>query len=186
MDRITSRRAQALLAATLALGPVPAVHADETLMCNATITSLPYTITTQGHYCFDRNLSTAQTAGAAITINADFVTLDLNGFKLGGGAAGPATLTTGVAATDRKNLVIRNGNIRGFRSGIFVGGAASKAVIIEDMRLDENMTNGIVVFGNNHVLRDNSVSDSGGNTTGSLVTGIAAFGESAQIINNAV
>ena len=59
----------------------------------AETTSVPYTITTQGHYCFNRSLSTAQTSGAAITINADFVTLDLNGYRLtGGGSPGPGFL----------------------------------------------------------------------------------------------
>ena len=109
------------LAAALALvtvGFAGTASADETLYCNTTITTLPFTITTQGHYCFDRNLSTAITSGAAITIAADFVTLDLNNFKLGGGSAGLGTNAFGVYAFDRSNLTIRGGNIRGFAVGI--------------------------------------------------------------------
>jgi hypothetical protein len=61
---------KALVAAMVAAFAPPA-HADETTYCNFYIRSLPYTITTRGHYCFDRNLSTAQTSGNAITINSE-------------------------------------------------------------------------------------------------------------------
>ena len=182
MNRINGGWTRALLAATLALGLSSAARADETLRCNANITSVPYTITTQGHYCFNRSLSTAQTSGAAITINADFVTLDLNGYRLAGGGS-PGTLATGVLATARKNLVIRNGNIRGFWKGVVIGGKAS---VVEHLRVDENSANGIAVGGSYHVVRHNEVSDTGGNTTGTQVTGIYFSGDSLQIVDNSV
>src|SRR5438552_5267849 len=81
----------------------PSLMADETTFCNAYITTLPYTISAQGHYCLDRNLSTAMTSGAAITIAVDFVVLDLNNFKIGGGSAGAGTLTKGVYANNHSN-----------------------------------------------------------------------------------
>ena len=115
---MTKRRVVAAWATAVFMLAGATVRADETTFCNAFITSLPYTITTQGHYCFNRNLSTAITAGAAITINSDFVVLDLNNFKPGGGSAGPATTATGVYASNRSNITIRNGNIRGFAFGI--------------------------------------------------------------------
>src|SRR3954467_15509720 len=88
--------------------------ADETTFCNQFITTLPYTISVQGHYCFDRNLTTAITTGHAITINSDFVVVDLNNFKLGGGSAGLGTNADGIFASNHRNITIRNGNIRGF------------------------------------------------------------------------
>src|SRR5207237_1761864 len=96
----------------LARAATPA-DADDTTFCNPFITTLPYTISTQVHYCFDRNLSTAITTGNAITINSDFVVVDLNNFKLGGGSAGLGTNTNGIYATAHRNITIRNGNIRG-------------------------------------------------------------------------
>jgi hypothetical protein len=67
----------------------------ETVNCTA-ITALPYTISTQGVYCLTGNLSTGMTSGSAITIATNNVVLDLNGFKIGGLAAGPDTNATGI------------------------------------------------------------------------------------------
>src|SRR5438876_3313560 len=126
----------AVLAASL-LTAAGLAGADETTFCNAYITTLPYTITMQGHYCFDRNLSTAMTSGNAITINSDFVVVDLNNFKLGGGAAGLGTTTIGIHSDSHRNITIRNGNIRGFLVGIeFLGGSSAGGNVIENNVLD--------------------------------------------------
>jgi hypothetical protein len=132
--------------------------------CNAFITSLPYTITQQGHYCFNRNLSTAIAGGAAITVNANFVVLDLNNFKLGGGSAGLGTEAAGVLAVDRQNVTVRNGNIRGFRVGIQFAGPLSAGHVVENMLLDFNTVGGAVSFGSGTVMRRNTVVASGGST----------------------
>ena len=163
MDRV---KTAVLLAATLAL--VPCASADETTFCTRYIRSLPFTITTQAHYCFDRNLSTAITAGAAITINADFVLLDLNNFKLSGSAAGTGTLAIGIYANNRSNLTIRNGNVRGFAYGILIEGAdttSSRNVTVERNALDGNTVAGITVFGSRYSIRDNQVYNTGGTTS---------------------
>ena len=129
-------------AITLSIGTM--VAADETTLCNFYVRSVPYTITTQGHYCFDRNLSTAMTSGNAITINADYVVLDLNHFKLGGGAAGEATEAYGVVVLDRRNVVVRNGIVRGFYVGISLHGMSS---VVENNILDGNLLAGIFLGG---------------------------------------
>lgn len=154
------------VAATLAAF-LPAVRADETTLCNTYITSLPHTIAAQGHYCFSRNLSTAITAGAAITINTDFVVLDLNNFKLGGGAAGPATETVGILGVNRNNITVRNGNIRGFLVGIRLTApdpALSQNNLVENNVLDGNTNKGIDVRGKSNVVRNNIVTNTGGST----------------------
>jgi len=102
-----------VLYSVLAWPPVQA----ETIDCTA-ITSLPYTITTQGIYCFAGNLSTSMAMGNAINIQANNVTLDLNGYKLGGLAAGDGTQAYGIYAYQRKNITIKNGIVRGFYIGI--------------------------------------------------------------------
>jgi parallel beta-helix repeat protein len=165
---MTTRLLRTLLAAgILSLAGGTAARADETTWCNFFITTLPYTITTQGHYCFDRNLSTAITTGNAITVNSDFVTLDLNNFKLGGGSAGPGTQAVGVYANNHSNLTIRNGNIRGFAWGIRIDGStvsSSQNIVIEQNTLDGNTLAGIAYFASAVTVRRNLVYNTGGST----------------------
>src|SRR5438128_9796041 len=98
MQTIT-RTTIVLILLTLLLGAAPA-HA-ETVNCTP-ITTLPTVITVQGIYCFTGHLSTAITTGNAIDIQTNNVILDLNGFKLGGLAAGPGTFAIGIFALDRQ------------------------------------------------------------------------------------
>jgi hypothetical protein len=155
------------------------------------IVSLPYTITMQGLYCLIRNLSTAIHGGAAITVNSDFVVLDLKGFKVGGGAAGPGTQASGVYARNRKNITIKNGNIRGFLRGIFLEDdsgtyTASQGHVIRRVRLDENTWSGMEVHGRGNTIRDNQVATTGGSTIFGNAFGIQTFGAGARILNNDV
>jgi hypothetical protein len=146
---------------------VPSAFADETTYCNAYITTLPYTITTQGHYCFNTNLSTAITTGAAITINADHVVLDLNNFKLGGGAAGPATEAQGIYVHNHSNITIRGGNIRGFAWGVLVEGirsTSSSNIVIENNVFADNTMVAVAFMGQAITVRNNVISHTGGST----------------------
>ena len=165
-------RATTIVAALLAVAA--SSRADETTFCNAFVTALPFTITTQGHYCFDRNLSTALTKGNAITIDSDFVVLDLESFKLGGGAAGVQTETVGIYSQNHRNITIRNGNIRGFKYGIRIDGfdAGSGAYLVENNHLDNNTFAGIDVVGDGISIRDNILD----NATTSYGYGILAAG----------
>jgi hypothetical protein len=181
---------------------VPSASAAETTYCNAYITTLPYTINTQGHYCLNRNLSTAISTGNAITINTDFVVLDLNNFKLGGGAAGTASEAVGVYANERSNLTIRGGNIRGFAFGIVVQGTIgtpAQNIVVEDNVLDGNLKVGILVAAKAAQIRNNLVSNTGGSTSavlfcgGGIALGIAQvtvqcgfIGDSAHVAGNTV
>jgi hypothetical protein len=153
------------------------------------IATVPFTITTQGYYRLDRNVSTAQASGAAITIASDFVTFDLGGLKLGGGAAGPGTSAVGVYALDRRNVIVRNGNLRGFLRGVFLEGASSRRHLVERIRADENTLAGIDVTGPGSVVRRNQVVGTGGTTSsGSAVDtfGIRVDGAGARILDNDV
>src|ERR1700739_3514221 len=62
---------------------------------------IPYTITAPGVYCLTQKISTnlVGTVGgttAAITVNANNVVIDLNGFAIGNLAAGPSTQAFGI------------------------------------------------------------------------------------------
>ena len=94
------------------ISPVPATIAVQD--ARTPISSLPFTITTQGSYFLPGNL-TASGSTAGIIIAADNVTLDLNGFALVGGGAGNVAGINVPAA--QKNIVIRNGTVRGWTNG---------------------------------------------------------------------
>ena len=98
------------------------------------ISSLPYTITAQGSYFLTANLI-ASGSGAGITISADNVTLDLNGFALVGGGAG-SVAGINVPAV-QKNILIRNGTVRGWTNGGINASNATNSEI-QGIRLSNN------------------------------------------------
>jgi len=176
----------ALLAAVL----LPAQKAAaETNDCTP-IVSLPATITSQGIYCLTGDLNTAITTGGAITLANNNITLDCNGFKVGGLPAGSETRTTGIRAINRSNITIRNCNVRGFLQGIMVyvnenATQPSAGQVVEDNRLDGNTARGIFVDANASVIRRNRISDTGGNPHSVAGIGITAFG-GTDVIDNIV
>jgi hypothetical protein len=151
------------------------------------ITSVPVTISVQGVYCLTGDLATSLASGNAITVATNNVTIDLNGWKLGNLAAGPSTLAIGILASNRSNVTIRNGTIRGFAAGIaLTGGAATGGHLVEDVRLDGNTLLGVTVSGRGTVVRRNIVVDTGGANPAGPVTGIQASGADHRIVDNDV
>ncbi len=164
--------------------------AAETTVCTE-ITSLPYTISTQGVYCLNGNLETNLASGNAITITVNNVVIDLNGHKIGNLAAGQTTLAQGVYAYQRQNITIRNGTIRGFLAGILLDDdspyTTSQGHIIEDIRADLNTNTGIGVKGRGNIIRNNIVVSTGRtDLTNSYAYGIQAYGPGNRVINNDV
>jgi parallel beta-helix repeat protein len=130
--------------------------AAETTLCTA-ITSLPYTISVPGTYCLLGNLTTSMSEGVAISIEANAVTLDLNGHKLAGNA-GSATTARGIVAFGRF-VVVKNGTVRGFLIGVVIGGVAG---VIEDIVSERTWHMGLWVGGQGMVVRRNLVVNTGG------------------------
>ena len=178
-------RTLTLAAVLLAASPARA----ETTQCTA-IPWLPYTITTQGIYCFTKHLATNMSSGNAITINTNNVTIDLNGWKLGGLAAGTGTSAIGIYAWKRKNITIRNGTIRGFYRGIWLDGSSpyttSQGHLVEDIRAEQNTYVGIDVRGRGSIVRRNQVVDTGGSTTYATASayGIVLTGPGVRALDN--
>src|SRR5262245_46227659 len=154
------------------------------------ITTLPATITTPGVHCLNQDLNTSITTGNAIEIQADNVVIDLNGFKLGGLAAGPGTDAIGIFAGDRRNITVRNGTVRGFFFGILLeDSGASSGHLVESIRADHNTGYGIYVEGTGVVVRRNVVASTGGTTVFSPdadAFGIAVFGAGPRVLDNDV
>jgi nitrous oxidase accessory protein NosD len=153
--------------------------------CTTKVTAVPFTINASGNYCLEKHLSTAATATTnAITINADYVTLDLKGFKLDGSAAAPAA-RKGIYALNRKGIVIRNGVVRGFARGVSLEGSGSSHVV-EELRVETNAVAGIWAEGTGVIVRGCKVSGTTPPTPDTSADGIRIAGEEARVLNNDV
>lgn len=150
------------------------------------VTALPATISAPGVYCLKKNLGTNITSGAAVTITANNVTFEMNGYRLGGATAGLGTTAVGVESDGRKNIIIRNGAIRGFFRGIFLDGntSTSSGHIVEDMLMDGNRNAGIFVTGRNTTIRNNKVTNTGPGDFAAGAFGIYSFRSSGVDITN--
>ncbi len=182
---ISSQSVRCVVAALACCVALSSPVLAETTECTV-IDSLPYIIADQGVYCLKASLGTDIATGNAITINTNNVTIDLNGFKLGGLAAGPSTQAIGIFAEDRKNITIRNGIIRGFYFAINLlesPTGLSLGHLIEDVRADQNRAIGIQVFGHGTIVRRNQVVTTGG---GDYAYGIATLGDGVRILDNDV
>lgn len=154
----------------------------ETTECTV-IDSVPAVISSQGVYCLKQHVSGALASGAAISVNTNNVTIDCNEFKIGNLAAGPATQATGISASGRNNVTVRNCGIRGFQTGVSLLNGNYR---VEDNRLDNNTRTGIVVTGSGSAVRRNEVIDTGGGTAGgtAVAEGIRVAGGMDIVDNN--
>jgi len=153
----------------------------ETVNCTP-ITSLPATITAQGVYCLTAKLGTNQTSGNAITINANNVTIDLNGWKVDDGAAGTGTQAYGIYSA-ANNVTIKNGIVRGFYFGIRLDGSGA---VVQDMLLDGNTVAGIITTGVGALVEHNQVVNTGGSTQFSNAIGMEIDGSGSTASDNMV
>ena len=170
-----------LMLASMA-GAFPALAAESYDNCSGFIDSLPATISTQGVWCVRGHLTTAIASGAAITVATNNVTVDCNGFKLGGLAAGDATGATGILAAGRHNVVVRHCQVRGFSTGASLQGSGN---VVEDSHFEGNTYAAIVVGGDGSAVRRNMVLDTGHSTLNASAFGIALSG-GADAIDNSV
>ena len=151
--------------------PAPTMKTLDQIEARTPISSLPYTISSRGSYYLTKNLNV--TTGDAITINANQVTLDLNGFTISStapSAAGTAILLfLGVS-----DITILNGHIRGgvtysffsytgpgFANGIYCSTTASNSRV-SGISVSGCLTNGIYLGGNSIVVDSCTVQTIGG------------------------
>jgi hypothetical protein len=106
------------------------------------ILSLPYTIIAEGNYQLGDNLMYQPSSGAAITIQAANVDLDLGRHRLNGVSTtiqGGSTPTIGILIRDSAAVRVHNGRILGFGLGIELRPIAGRPREIElnDLVIDE-------------------------------------------------
>ncbi|HLK62250.1 MAG TPA: hypothetical protein VKU19_02335 [Bryobacteraceae bacterium] len=153
--------------ATLFLGTaaavIPALAVDGTVLINQSSVmaagGFPFTITQSGSYKLSSNLQVPEGVNG-ININANDVTLDLNGFMILGAitcgnssnSCGPVPRNAvhGISAL-AVGITIRNGHVRGFSRGVKIFGG-----LVEEMHVSGNLIDGIE--GNDSVIRRNDAS----------------------------
>jgi hypothetical protein len=109
----------------------------------------PTTISQAGHYYLTNDITTPGSQ-TAITITADHVSLDLGGFHVVGIPV--QNMVPGIAVADGANHAhIRNGSVEGYSVGISAG--LSGYSLIEDVAVSLSSSRGIVV-GPSSVLED--------------------------------
>jgi hypothetical protein len=160
------------------------------------ISSLPITITVSGSYYVTSNL-TGVVNQNGISVSADNVTIDLNGFTLlgGGGGSGEAIWTP----TARANIVVRNGTVRNWPgSGVNFYDAGSVQTTVQDIQSISNGFTGIAVKNSSRVkdcvtsgnglrgiIVDNDTLVQNCKVAGNGVLGIAS-GQNCRLIDNQV
>ena len=178
-----------LLALTaLVLAPGVAHAAKSYDNCTGFIDSLPITISAQGTWCLRNDLATGISAGPAIYIASNNVTLDCNDFKVGNLSAGTGTQAYGVFTTQAINVTVRNCRFRGFQEAVFL----QAPDIAGNYRVEHNHVQGatvagIDVRGSGSVVRGNTLTDIGGSTARSEYDAIGISAERVvDIIDNTI
>src|SRR5215475_2962564 len=118
------------------------------------IEKVPFKISASGAYYLTGNL-TAAAFDTGISIDANYVTLDLNGFALSGDAMAEAAISVVPGRTD---VTIRNGSINSTDSGIEASGA--NRVHVESIRVSKCGGAGISL-GPEGTVKDSDSNDNG-------------------------
>ena len=182
MNPIRHLIAALLLLTGIFAAPTSARAAQSYDNCTAFIDTIPATISTQGTWCLRHDVTTAITSGNAITIATNNVTIDCNDFKVGGLQAGNSSTANGIYAYGHLNATVRHCNVRGFYNGINLEGSGG-GHLVEDNRLDQSLSIGINVVGDNNLVQRNRVYDTGGYPGNAYSYGIIA---SADVVDNIV
>ena len=113
------------------------------------------------------------TGGNGISVNADDVTIDLMGFRISGGGSG-----SGIIASGRKNLEVRNGTLSNWLYGFNASVSGTNHRVI-NVRAEGN-SNGINLTGLSHLVKGCTASDNSG--YGINVVGAATI--SSNVVNH--
>jgi len=176
---------------------VPPAAADDEACDN--LISLPgtrtttFTISSPGIYCLDTDVIMAAsfTAGNAIEIAANYVTLNLKGHKVHGAAAGAGTQANGIHAVNRRNVTVKNGTVWGFFTGILLDAnpqshATLTGYLVEGIRAELNRFVGIQVVGANSIVRRNVVANTGPTQSQPFSIGILLASSGGRVLDNDV
>jgi hypothetical protein len=129
--------------------PAPTMKSLDQIEARTPISSLPFTVSAPGSYYVTANLF-AVAGQNGITIAANNVTIDLNGFTLFGSGGGSGEAIWSPAA--QQNLVVRNGTVRNWPgSGVNFYDAGSSLATVENIHSISNGFTGIAVKNGSYV-----------------------------------
>ncbi len=160
------------------------------------ISAIPYVITSSGNYVLEKGLTLSVSQGNGITINANDVIIDMNGFAITKHQIGNTPHCFGIYALNRANITVKNGIIFGFYEGIrfdFSGGAnINSNHLVDGVRFINEQAFGIVLTQTTNCLIQNcSMASTGFDTAGDVVSGFGAgidlavnAGAANALINN--
>ena len=171
--------------------PAPTMKTLDQIEARTPISVAPFTISQSGSYYLTRNLNV--TNGDAITIAANGVTLDLNGFIISS-TANPAGGTGVLLGSAVKNVTILNGHIAGgviatfagnaatyagpgFMNGIFYTGTAPANVRVSGVSVSGCLSHGINLATNSTVIESCTT-----HTTGSIGLTATTVGRSSAYL----
>jgi parallel beta-helix repeat protein len=133
----------------------------------------PYVISNSGSYRLTSNLTVTSTSADAIGVNANHVTIDLNGFSIGG--PGGSTSNGGINGASAGALTVENGSVTGFPGGY--GIVTGKNGIVRNVQVDADY--GGISGGAGSLITGNTANDS------ITDAGIYCSGSQCVISNNA-
>lgn len=184
-----------LVAAMLLMAPwLPTCAASSGPIPISQPKQFPITITQPGSYQLSGNLTVPDVDTTAIEIASDNVTIDLNGFSIIGpfvcsdsSCATPGSgygIATAALQTNYSNITVRNGAIQGMgKAGIFLDGVG---VAVEDMHIGGIGYWGILVQGENALVRHNNIVMPCGQVNAGALTGIVIGAPGFLISDNVV
>ena len=160
------------------------------------ISSVPYIINQSGIYVLDRNLDCPSAEGSCIDIQADHVTLDLQGYRLSCSSTEPKRTIFGIYERNRQHITVKNGMVAGFFYGVYFEDAARDGLYqpefgwhrVEQIVASDNTFRGIRVEGLANTVVDNIVIHTGGTEVfeDAFAIGIESVGSAALIKDNRV
>jgi hypothetical protein len=137
-------------------------------------------------FCLVGSLSVPSGAATGISIAADDVTLDLAGFTIDNGAAGPDTQALGILATNAHRLIVRNGRVKGFSSGVVLRDGGSHN-LVDGLEIASSLYAGIEIGTPDSEVRNCRILDTGGSTTsGFQAIGIGVSADRIRVDGNRI
>jgi hypothetical protein len=115
------------------------------------ITSIPYTITQPGYYYLTGDLRATSSGQNGIAVQAQDVTIDLKGYSL----VGHSGTGTGIDGSFYRNLIVENGRVDEWNTGI----VADRADRILGITL---YFNGVAISANQVTIEDCTIKEGGG------------------------
>ncbi len=128
-------------------GPAETMKSLDQIEPRTPIDELPYIITESGSYIVTESLSTGLNG---ITVEADSVTIDLQGHTLAGSGGNIGVIVFG------QGVEVRNGTIQGFETGLFVVGRSYNR--FEDLAIKDNSAEGVLIIGDGDEANGNVLS----------------------------